>query len=468
MTMEVGAAALTRRGPILDRSQLVAIAAQVKRRGLMDLTLRYNPLVRRRAFRLMDAFDRADGPERERLAGLLTRRIIERARGTPYGRGRSDRYETWPVLDGTEVRDSPGRFTATGLVRIPAATGGTRGQPLRLWRSASSVAAEQAFLDRIIEAHGLTWRTARIASLRGDTIKSTTDRAPPFGVESHRGRRLVLSSPHLSTATLEWFLDRLASFRPDILWIWPSMAANLLLLARRARRAFGVPIVLASSERLEPELREAMEREWGASVLDYYGQAERACFAVSERAGEFWFVPAYGRVELATAPTDEVVQGGRHVAILATGYWNSATPLIRYDTGDRAIVPAEATPDDLRAIELGIKPFLAIAGRSDEFLLSRDGVRICGLNQLPREVERLLQIQIVQPRRDEVVIRALVQDGFGPADRARLEANARAKIPSDMRIRFELVDRLETSQYGKTPFVIRRQDQSAKILDPVA
>jgi len=296
--------------------------------------------------------------------------------------------------------------------------------------------------------------------MRPHATKSTADLSPPFGIETHRGRRLILSSPHLSPATLPWFLDRLASFRPEILWTTPTVGANLVFLMHLSGRKLKapLPIVLTSSARLDSELRQTMEREWGATVYDYYGQAERVCFAASSRLGEFWFNPAYGRVELASSETDEMTDEGRHTRIIATGFWNSAMPLVRYDTGDRAIVPTNATENDLRAISLGLQPFFGIAGRTDEFVISPEGTRIGGLNCVPWEVENVLQVQIVQEAFDSVVIRALTLPNFRPADVARLEANARAKIPGSMAIRVELADSLQAGPHGKTPYVIRNVD----------
>ena len=447
---------------MLSRSHLVSLAAAAKKQGEVDLILRYNPVVRRKVSRIIAGFERADLPERRRLTELLTGRVIDRARRTSYGRGRSGDYFDWPVLNKDQLRDAPEHFACRGSLRIPAATGGTGGLPIKLWRSPASAAAEQVFLDHIIQPYGVSWASARIASLRGDVIKDTRDWSPPFGIETHRGRRLVLSSPHLTQRTVSWFAERLASFRPDILWAWPTVASNLLMLLQQIKARLEVPLVLASSERLESQTCVAMQREWGATVIDYYGQAERVCFAVSSNAGEFWFNPAYGRVELGMSDGDEIVDGCRYVAIVATGFWNRAMPLVRYETGDRAIVPASATESDLEAISLGLRPFAGIAGRTDEFLIAPTGERICGLNQLPREVDHLLQLQIVQAAPDDVILRALVRPSFGPPQRARLEANARAKIPDSMAIRLELVDHLETSSLGKTPFVIRNGEMKAR------
>jgi phenylacetate-CoA ligase len=131
-------------------------------------------------------------------------------------------------------------------------------------------------------------------------------------------------------------------------------------------------------------------------------------------------------------------------------------PLVRYDTGDLAIVPASATAKEEEEIALGLSPFFGIAGRCDEFVLSPEGLRITGLNQIPREVARLLQVQVIQEPCGFVVVQALVRPGFGDADRAKLMANIQAKIPPAMPFRLKVVERLATTLAGKTPFVIRR------------
>ena len=131
-------------------------------------------------------------------------------------------------------------------------------------------------------------------------------------------------------------------------------------------------------------------------------------------------------------------------------------PLVRYDTGDLAIVPATAGLEEYEQIALGLKPFLGIAGRADEFVLTPDGLRICGLNQIPREVANLLQVQIVQESLDRIIVRAVTRQAFNATDQARLLANIRAKIPPSMTFSLEPTECLVRTPAGKAPFVIRR------------
>jgi phenylacetate-CoA ligase len=94
---------------------------------------------------------------------------------------------------------------------------------------------------------------------------------------------------------------------------------------------------------------------------------------------------AYGRVELLPSADDPILGGRRYVRIISTGFWNSAMPLIRYDTGDRAIVPAEANERDLEAISLGLLPFFGISGRDDDYILAPTGLKIGEVGVISRK-----------------------------------------------------------------------------------
>ena len=438
------------------RTVLISTANRAKRLGVADLAIRYNPAVRSHVSRTIARFERADLAGRRALTEALTARTIAAARRVRYGRDFGDRYESWPLLAKNMLRDEPAAFMGRPFMGIPAATGGSTGTPLRLMRSPACAAAEQTFLDRMLGADGPAWGTSRVAILRGDAVKPLADMSPPFAVKTHFGRRLLLSAPHLIPENFGWFVDALNAFRPRILLLYPNQALNLVRLLDATGLKLCVEAVITSSEQLEPEARRLIQDKIGAPVLDFYGQAERVCFAVSNRPETYFFNPAYGRVELTPVDRHDAGAGRRAVAIVGTSFWNNAMPLVRYDTGDLAIVPAETSSSDLEEISLGVRPFLGIAGRTEEYLLSPDGIRVTGLSQVPREIERLLRVQFVQAHADMVEVRAQVRADFQDADRAKLLANLKAKIPSSMRYELKLVDRLETIPSGKAPVVIRR------------
>jgi phenylacetate-CoA ligase len=285
------------------RAFLLNASTKAKRLGLADLAFRYNPVVRLKVTRTIEQFRRAGLEERRKLTEWLTAKTIAAARASAYGRGFGDRYEEWPVLPKATLRDAPETLMRRALLRIPAATGGTTGAPLLLQRSMESAAAEQAFLDCLLGPEGGSWGTSRIAILRGDAVKDPNDTQPPFGIETHFGRRLLLSAVHLSSDTFPWYLQALRRFRPRILLAYPNQAINLLRLLEQARQHIPLQAIVTSSEQLMPDVRCALQDVLRVPVYDFYGQAERVCFATSSRNETYYFDPAYGQCRLSGRPT---------------------------------------------------------------------------------------------------------------------------------------------------------------------
>ena len=435
---------------------LVTAAAYVKRQGMADLAVRYNPVVRSRVSRTIEQFQRADLQGRRRLSEHLTARTMAYARRSGYARHFGGRYEDWPLLTKTMLRDTPEAFVRKGFPRIPASTSGTTGTPLMLQRSASCAAAEQTFLDRLLGPGGPSWGSARIAVLRGDYVKPAADMRPPFALRTHFGRRLLLSSVHLVPENFPWYVEALQRFRPRILLAYPNQAINLLRLLERTGDTIPVEAIVTSSEQLPAESRLALEQRMGVPVHDFYGQSERVCFASSNDAETYWFNPAYGRVEFMAG--HDLDGGRRAVPIIGTTYWNDAMPLVRYDTGDFAIVPASTGPAELEEISLGLRPFLGIAGRSDEFVVTRDGLRVTSVDQLAKDVDNILRTQIVQETSGEVIVRVLAGPRFNEANHSAILKNIATKMPPSLPCRVEITDRLIMTRAGKTPFVIRYAD----------
>jgi phenylacetate-CoA ligase len=395
----------------------------------------------------------AKNPEGRRfLQEELLARTLRYARQTGYGRNKARALSAYPVLDKDLLRANPEDFIRKTWLSVPAATSGSSGVPLKLKRSLENIAAEQAFLDSLLP-EGISFKTAKIAVLRGDFVKSPNDATPPFG--SYRDAKyLTLSFPHLNKQNLAWFVEALQAFQPDVLWVYPTAADLLASLCLDAGITIPIKTVLSSSEMLSPEAFTRLEKAFLATVVDYYGQAERVCLSYQTKPDEAWFEPAYGLVELT--PLAEVTQTGFITAsVVATGFWNSVMPLVRYTTGDKILYPDRYTAQDVALIPLGLKPFTRILGRESEYLLTPEGAKIQALNNIPREVDHLRQVQFIQHSLQSVEIRVLATENFVTIDKEKLLYNARLKIPESITLTLTTDVPLEQTVQHKTPFVIR-------------
>jgi phenylacetate-CoA ligase len=408
-----------------------------------------------------EEMERRDLEGRKVLQDLKLAEILRAARQTPYYRkqGLSDSIEGWPLIEKEHLRDRPEEFAGRAIAVSPAATGGTTGIPLRLRRSWRSVVAEQVAIDLFVRKSGLDLTKAKVAVLRGDTVKESADDKPPFWVTRSAGQRLVFSSNHLKATTVPYYLEKLREFGPDVLSVYPSALEALCGVLGPGKTAIpNLKIVFSSSEVLRPDIRERAESVLNAAILDQYGQAERVNLALSARAGEFFFQPAYGLTEL------RFVGGGDdhdYYEILGTSLWNTAQFLVRYRTGDLAVLPKGASAAEIEKICLGFKPFLGIAGRSSEYVETPAGERIIGINQIPRGLLGVVQMQFIQRARDRVDIYVIPQADLSPSLREQILRQTRTKIPPSVELIVHEAERLERTASGKIPLLIREIERSS-------
>lgn len=436
------------------RQILTRYETWLKATRLSNDAARYNPLHYGFVRRSIEAYEGLGFEERQARSQWQSRQVLQQARQTVYGRERALDWAAWPILDKRDIRDRPSDFARRTLVSVPAATGGTTGTPLRLTRSLRGVAAEQAFIDSLL-GPGHSFRTDKAAMLRAFVVKDRADDDPPFGRVTQGGRCLMLSSYHLSRKNAWWYAQELVRFKPDVLFAYPSMLARLVNLLDGESAKPAIPTILCSSETMPHGLRGEVQARFSAQLIDFYGLAERVCFAWSKDGDNYLFSPAYGRTELLASEADAGQPGCVAARIIATGFWNDSMPLVRYDTGDLAILPANLAPREITEIELGLRPFRGILGRQDETIPLADGTVVYGLNQIPKGIDRASQIQIVQQNPLQVTLFVVPKSTYAAADSEALLRNARARFPPQVQLRVELVDRLMQTPAGKTPFVIR-------------
>ena len=428
----------------------------LKRLKIGDAAVRRNPLFYADTRKALVQLEGADLHARRDWTRDRLEKTLWSARRSPYGRiirGSKD-LSTWPLLDKSAVHTDPNAFrTHTRFLTVTASTGGTSGVPLRIFRSLRSIASEQACIDNVMQKLGTNARAARYAVLRGDAIKDPSDFRPPFWVFANGGQRMLLSSCHLSDATIDAYGRALTSFAPDVLFAYPSSLEALCMLLDRTGTKLHLPRVVCSSEMLNPQVWHDARRLLGCSLLDYYGLAERTAFAYATTPGEYRFLPGYAHIELVHVGEDE---GQNVYEIVGTSLWNQAMALVRYRSGDLIRLPSAWQDAELEELSLGLRTFAGVLGRSGDVLLTPEGVVTPAINQFPRDVLHVTRIQVIQESLQRVRILVIAGHGYCARDEEQLIGNIRLKLPRSMNVSIEIAESLERTALGKTPFVIHR------------
>jgi len=374
--------------------------------------------------------------------------VLTAAQGLPAytHRASAEKFSQWPALVKSDVANHENDFVRKGVLpSYRASTGGTTGVPLKLRRSLISVVMEQATIDHICTKAGLDLPRAKLAVLRGDFIKPPSDMSPPHW-KSITNRKMVFSSFHLSRSTIGAYISALRTFAPDVIWCYPSSLQQLIGLIQESEQHIRVPFILSSSERLTNDTVAAARRILGSRVIDYYGQAERVAFAYAMDDGGYRFIPIYGVPELVQNSED-------NARIRGTSLWNLRQIFVRYETGDLALVDGEGMKHR-REVELGLRAFSGIDGRTSERIDLPDGRRVIGLNHIPRGVPKIVSVQLRHTEPNTVEAYVVPLDGFGPEAELVLRRNFYAKFPSNIDLHIRKVLAPVRTSSGKAPLLL--------------
>lgn len=426
--------------------------AQLKMAAIGDAFVRRFPPLYLAFRRELRQFEESDLAGRKAFQDRLLSKTLETATDLAGYHGlKGQPLAAFPILTKDMLRAASDHYRApSGMLSVAAATSGSSGIPLELKRSFASVVFEQAAIDHLVALAGGNFRHDRIAILRGEAIKDPSDRKPPYWRIERGGRIMNFSVAHLNAATMQIFVDALEAFSPGVIWAYPSALEMLTTCMEGLGRRLHVPVILTSSEVLTHDVRTQAEAVFGGCVADYYGQAERLCFAYALKAGAYAFIPAYGKVELQPADGPDRTR----FRIIATNLRNAAQPLVRYETGDIAIVPQSSTTD-LDAVAMGWMPFTRIEGRESDYLVAPDGSRLIGMNHIPRSIKGLVQMQIRQTEPDRIRVFAVPETPGDENLKSTIAAKVKSRLPSTMRVEVRFCEAIEREKNGKLPLVVR-------------
>jgi phenylacetate-CoA ligase len=421
--------------------------------GLHLRRLRFGATGRETLARLRESQWLAAG-EVEVMQGALLREVVaSAARDVPFHRQRGLRpLGTRPFEDIRDVApmaksevQAAGRDCISDRYRgrrlNEVHTGGTTGKPLAIFCDSPTLQRNYAFFARFKEQAGIG-AGARIATFAGRTLVPPHASAP-YWRHNRAARTLLLSSYHIGEHSTGAYVNALAAFQPSLIDSYPSSIEPIA----RYMLAQGVTsvrptAVITSSETLYPEVRALIERAFGCPVFDHYGGAEMAALVTQCEAGTYHVVPEFGLVEVLR--DGRPVEPGERGEIVATGFINPVMPLIRYATGDSAIMG-----DGRCACGRSSQTLERIEGRMDDVVVTPEGNLVGRLDPIFKAVSSLQETRIVQDAVDHVRVDMVVAGGASPSLERDLEAQLRARLGPTMRIDIARVPAIERTARGK-------------------
>ena len=357
----------------------------------------------------------------------------------------------FPVLDKKDVLDAGDSIISTKypkcLVTV-GLTGGTTGTPLSLPRNLFAVGNEHAFVRRQWDWAGIKF-VDNIACLSGRVIADPNKTVGKFYAYDPFMRELILSTYHLSRETAKQYAQAIIKYKVKAIVGYTSS----ICFFAKACMDMGIDIklkaALTTSETINNEMRETISMAFGCRVFDFYGAAERACYIYTCSAGNYHIIPEYGYTELV--PADDGVEN--KYGIIATGFWNWALPLIRYNTNDTLI-----KSNKICSCGRAFAVVDSISGRTGDVIRTPSGKEYAPtlLARVAKGANNLLLSQIIQDGMDHLTVLYVPNDKFSDKDLKDFEEHMHQHLPDEMGIDFESVSKIEKTKSGKINFLVSK------------
>jgi len=346
-----------------------------------------------------------------------------------------------PALTKKQAIAEAGNLQTQNLQRkyITERTSGSTGMPFAINISDKQITFEKATVWRHWRWTGYNFRR-RMAIVRTFVPQPGEPLITDDKVRNFR----YYSAYHLNEENAATYLKDIRKFKALYLRGYPS---SLYILAR-LKNELAIEIqplkaILTASETLSVNQRHTIETAFNTKIYDWYGLAEQVVTANEcEKHEGLHLNSEYGYLELERR--HYLAENER--MIVGTNFHNYAMPLLRYETGDIAIIGNQQTCSCGRNLPL----IAGISGRKDDIIVCPDRTFIPATNfySMFREFDSVKAFQIIQHELNHVEIR-IHSDKLSDNDKMRILTELKLRLGQKMKITIALNKKLKINPQGK-------------------
>lgn len=335
----------------------------------------------------------------------------------------------------------------TGSVYFWAYTGGSYGNPLRVPYSRTRDLIRTASFRLYNE-----WAGFRL----GDPycLIRAKEKA---GWQKFLRNEMIFIPKDISPDKLEGLITELNHRRIRFLMGYPTVIFEIALFLKsnpHLTQGLSVKSILTVSEQLDEYKREVIHQSFGCPVIDRYANEEVGLIAQQEGYGGRYLVNQFNiYVEVLDENTLMPVEVGSVGKVVVTDTSNDLIPLIRYDTGDLAIVD-EYKDGRLYAIS-------SVVGRSSEVIFSTSNKPVSSLILGPliykplarQQIDCQFQLAYTANSKYELRFRKGLSTVFSRV-KSEIVDGLKTVLGDDAVINVKVVDELNILSSGKCPIYI--------------
>jgi phenylacetate-CoA ligase len=205
---------------------------------------------------------------------------------------------------------------------------------------------------------------------------------------------------------------------------------------------FGLRVIISDAEALHLTIKRRIEAAFGCPVVDRYATAENGLLACTTPGDDLYRLNwASYHFEFLKLGKDEPEKAGCLARVVVTDLYNHAMPMIRYDTGDLAVVAHDdqGRPTTLRSIE----------GRHADVIYDTAGreISVTSIGSIMNDFAELEQYQLIQEGSSAYRLR--VCGGESTYSAREFSARLSDALGADAQVSVEFVDSIPNECSGK-------------------
>jgi phenylacetate-CoA ligase len=251
--------------------------------------------------------------------------------------------------------------------------------------------------------------------------------------------RLLNIRSHIEDVA-EW----LTAENPEYLLCYPTMVKELLGCGGDVGLALpALREVRTISEMVAPDLQKGCEEAWGAKLVDLYSTIEAGYIALQCPEHACYHIQSENVLVEILDDEGQPCRPGETGRVVVTSLHNYATPLIRYEIGDLAVVGEPCR------CGRGLPVIERVLGRYRNFLTLPDGRRIYPEFSHHRYSAPVRQIQMIQTGRESITVKLVMAREMTSMEVRGMTELIHERLKHPFRLTFQYVNELRRSDNGK-------------------
>ena len=366
-----------------------------------------------------------------------------------------DRWRRIPLLTRTDIQDAGQDLVSRALPKdhgrtVDASTSGSTGQPVKFKRTSITGLFFDALNLRYHLWHGRDF-SAKVAK-----ISRLADPDGPGG--SRNWVPGYVSGPTVQLDIRKTISEQLAwleQVKPDYLL---TRSSNLrALLERCGETGLRFPSlreVATMGEVLEPDVRAECREVWGLSIVDAYSTQEVGMIALQCPEHPHYHVQAESLLVEILDDEGRPCAAGESGRVVVTDLHNFATPLIRYDIDDYAVLGEPCS------CGRGLPVIKSVLGRVRNILTLPSGEKLWPSNHLiftealGKSIPSLREAQLVQRTLRDIEVKLVVTRPVTAEEEAEAQRALGEALSDAFAFRFVYVDKIPRPRSGKFQAVL--------------